>query len=131
MELAGRYIASEGFGLVTACYNDIYPDGTGNRDRSVIRLFGDTLQRADGWGAISAWAWGLSRIMDYLEQAPGVDASRVTVTGHSRLGKTALWAAAQDRRFAAVISTNSGCGGAALSSNTATTKRLYRSTSMN
>ncbi len=107
-------LLSEGFGLVTACYNDIYPDGTGNRDRSVIRLFGDTLQRADGWGAISAWAWGLSRIMDYLEQAPGVDASRVTVTGHSRLGKTALWAAAQDRRFAAVISTNSGCGGAAL-----------------
>ena len=58
-------LLSEGFGLVTACYNDIYPDGTGNRDRSVIRLFGDTLQRADGWGAISAWAWGLSRIMDY------------------------------------------------------------------
>lgn len=106
-------IIDAGFGLATACYNDIYPDGPGNRDSSVIRLFGQP-QQPDNWCAIGAWAWGMSRMLDYLEQMPEVDASRVIAMGHSRQGKTALWAGAQDPRFAVVISNNSGCGGAAL-----------------
>lgn len=113
-------ILKKGFGVATAWRDAIEPDGKDSKIDENEFVCKDGGVRAwynqgGDWGAISAWAWGLSRICDYLVTDSSVDASNIAVIGHSRLGKTSMWAGANDTRFAMVISNCSGCCGAAIS----------------
>ncbi len=111
-------IIDRGYAVATMCYHDIFQDKPGLKDHSIVSLFpgyNPDSDRPDEWQAIGAWAWGSSRIVDYLETQDRIDAGRIAIMGHSRQGKAALWAGAQDPRFRVVISNDSGEGGAALS----------------
>ena len=108
-------ITDNGFALAILCYKDAVNDNHhGDFSDGLARLFIHGERRDNEWGKIGMWAYCASRVYDYLCTVPQIDSERVAVIGHSRLGKTALWTGAQDERFWATISNNSGFGGAAI-----------------
>lgn len=118
-------ILRRGYAIAVASYHDIFPDYEDGWQNSIYKLFftdAELLTRPKGYSSIGAWAWGLSRILDYLLTVPEIDGEKAAVYGHSRLGKTSLWAAVTDSRFKLACVNDSGCGGAALS------RRLYGET---
>lgn len=107
-------------GLAVAIFNysDVDPDSLDGFSQGIRAAYlkpGETQPAPEEWGAIAAWGWGISRVIDYFETDPQIDAKRIAITGASRLGKTVLWEAARDQRVACVIASVSGEGGAALS----------------
>jgi Prolyl oligopeptidase family len=109
-------IVKAGYAFASFSVGDIAPDDRNTYRSKMIDLFypADQALPDNAGRAISAWAWGASRAMDYLQTDPDIDPTRVAVIGHSRGGKAALWAGAQDTRFAAVIANDSGSTGAKL-----------------
>jgi pimeloyl-ACP methyl ester carboxylesterase len=106
---------ARGYAMVAFRNADVDPDRHDGFRDGIHGILDEGPRQDDAWGTIAAWAFGASRVLDYLETVPQVDSAKVAVIGHSRGGKTALWAAAEDQRFAMAVSNDSGCGGAALS----------------
>ncbi|HEX4005397.1 MAG TPA: hypothetical protein VHX60_04435 [Acidobacteriaceae bacterium] len=105
-------ILDAGYALATAYRRDVDPDRVDGFAESIRSAWPELAQGGDNFSTIAAWSWAMSRALDYLEQDPRVDGQRVVAFGWSRLGKAAIWAGATDPRFAAVISNESGAGGA-------------------
>lgn len=107
-------IADSGWAVAMFCYNDVTEDRDDGFASGLAGMFPRNGGGSD-WGKIAMWAWAASRVLDAALNMDEVDCRRIVALGHSRLGKTALWAAAQDERFAAAVSNESGCSGAAVS----------------
>jgi dienelactone hydrolase len=107
-------VIARGYAVAAFFNGDVAPDQKDAFKEGIHGLL-DRGRSADAWGTLAGWAWGASRCMDYLENDKDIAHDKVVVVGHSRGGKTALWAGAEDERFAVVCSNDSGCGGAALS----------------
>ena len=118
-EIPDRYYPVEeiidgGFATASFYYKDIAPDNEDGFVGGIAGMYPRNSHSTEQWGKISMWAWAAQRVMDYLQTLNEIDRERIAVVGHSRLGKTALWCAAQDERFAMGISNDSGCSGAAI-----------------
>ncbi len=108
-------VIDSGYAVASFQVSDLAPDDEDSFAIGVLRLYPEQLKADNGMRAIGAWAWGASRIMDYFEKDNDINATQVVLVGHSRGGKTSLWASAQDQRFAMCVANNSGNTGAALS----------------
>jgi len=111
-------VIARGYGIAAFQVGQLAPDDKDTFRSGVMSLFdglGTSEASAYSWGALAAWGWGASRAMDYFVTDSRIDPARIAVVGHSRGGKAALWAGAEDERFAMIVSNDSGEGGAALS----------------
>lgn len=111
-------ICGRGFVAAAISTKQVDPDAAGRFADGIRGFLANGPQETEApnaWRALSAWGWGVSRAVDYLQGLPEVDPQQIAVVGHSRGGKAALWAAAEDPRIAIAYSNESGCGGAALS----------------
>lgn len=106
---------ARGYAMAAFFTGDVDPDVDDAFRNGIHGMLDGGKRTPDSWGTIAAWAWGASRCLDYLETDKAIAKGKVAIIGHSRCGKTALWAGAQDERFGLVVSNDSGCGGAALS----------------
>ena len=109
-------LIARGYAAIAYYNGDVDPDVHDGFTNGVHGVFqpDPKVRTADSWGTIAAWAWGASRVMDWIETEKKINSAQVGVVGHSRGGKTALWCGATDQRFALTISNDSGCGGAKL-----------------
>lgn len=110
-------IVSRGYATATFLFSDIAADNNikAGFDQGIFSVVEKSSERInESWASLSAWAWAASRIMDWIEKEPLINSKRVGVVGHSRGGKTALWTAVTDKRFAMTCVNNSGCGGTKL-----------------
>ena len=103
-----------GYGMAVYSSAELDPDNFDDFKNGIHGLLDKVPRPGDAWGTLAAWAWGASRCMDYLITDKDLAADKIAIVGHSRGGKTALWAGAEDTRFAMVVSNESGAGGAAL-----------------
>lgn len=108
-------VIDAGYAIAGFDVKDVAPDNKLTFTKGVFELYPEQLTMDNGMGALGAWAWGASRVLDYLEKDKTIDSKKVMVVGHSRGGKAALWCGAQDKRVAVAISNDSGESGAALS----------------
>jgi hypothetical protein len=107
-------IIDGGFATASFCYEEVTLDRDDGFVSGLSAMYAGASRKGDEWGKISMWAWAAQRVMDYIQTLEEIDKEHIAVVGHSRLGKTALWCAAQDERFFMGISNNSGCSGAAI-----------------
>jgi hypothetical protein len=107
-------VIKRGYAIAAFNNSDVDPDNFDGFRDGIHGILDNGIRNDDSWGTLAAWAWGASRCMDYLATDKDINPQKVAVVGHSRGGKTALWAGAEDTRFAMVVSNESGCGGAAL-----------------
>jgi (4-O-methyl)-D-glucuronate---lignin esterase len=106
---------ARGYAMAAFLNSDVDPDRHDGFQNGIHGILDEGPRPPNAWGTIAAWAWGASRVLDYLQTVSQIDPRQTAVIGHSRGGKTALWAAAEDQRFAMAVSNDSGCGGASLS----------------
>jgi len=107
-------VIARGYAIAAFDNADVDPDKDDGFKNGIHGLL-DNGRTPESWGTLAAWAWGASRCMDYLVTDKRIDAHKIAVVGHSRGGKTSLWAGANDQRFAMIIANEAGCGGSSIS----------------